>query len=412
MQHTDIAVVGGGMVGASLALLLADALPNQGIRLLEASPFAAEGEAGPEVPPRLDARSTALAPTTVSLLQRLRIWSEIEPFATAIAQIHVSDRGQPGGLSMTTADNGGAPLGHVVENHILSKALLAACRERGNLRLEAPVTVACVKPKAAAMELSLSSGTQLTCQLAVIADGAESRLRRALHIDELVRDYHQFAVVANLDCAHPHAGAAYERFTNEGPMALLPIGGQHSATCAMVLTCARQDVAGVQAMGDRQFLDYAQSRFGYRLGHFERLGKRQYYPLKLRLAREQVRSGIVLMGNAAHFLHPVAGQGFNLAARDCARLADILRNKRPDQSFGQLRLLQEYERAQRNDQDRTVLFSHGFNELFRLPGAGFGALRGLGFLSLELSDHLRSTFIRQLSGRAFTRPAPILPVSD
>lgn len=406
MDRTDVAVVGGGMVGATLALLLAEALPESRVTLLEARPYLDEAASGL---PSFDARSTALSPSTAILLKRLGLWEALADYTTPILEIRVSDRGQPGCMRMTTDDNRGAPLGYVVENRGLGRALINAVQARTKLTLLSPASVTALTPRASGVELQRAEGQALHCQLAVIADGADSPLRRMLHIEETVKDYEQYAIVANVGFEKPHQSVAYERFTADGPMALLPLGGAEASFSALVMTCPSSEIDRLRAMSDPAFLAELQTRFGHRLGRFTRISQRHYYPLSLRRAQEQVRSGLVLMGNAAHFLHPVAGQGFNLAVRDCARLADVLHHREPGQPLGHLELLQRYERLQSVDQDRTIFLSDSFNRLFRLPGGAFGWLRSLGFVSLEISETVRDNFIGQLSGRAFARAAPIAP---
>src|SRR5690606_1164705 len=187
---------------------------------------------------------------------------------------------------------------------------------------------------------------------------ADSPLRHQLGIAEIEKEYRQNAVIANVRHQQSHGETAFERFTHHGPLAFLPLGGPQGRTSAVVWTWPTEQADAALAMSDMEFLARLQSKFGYRLGRLQQVGERQSYALRLCLAREQVRSGIVLMGNAAHFLHPVAGQGYNLALRDGLRLAEVLQSAAGN--LGDLEILQEYERRQLSDQRNTVRLSDGF----------------------------------------------------
>jgi 2-polyprenyl-6-methoxyphenol 4-hydroxylase len=394
-------------MGAALALLLAQSLPGKSIHLLEQKPLTSASDQA-LAQPHFDARSTALAPTSVRLFERLGVWPALGRHATAILRVQVSDRGHPGWVRMTTDSNQGNPLGYVVENRALSRALVDALLANPALTLRAPVNVRSVQAGADGMTLATDQGN-LRAQLVIVADGADSPLRQSLGIGESVKDYHQCALIANVKHQLPHKGVAYERFTEHGPMALLPLGGDQGAVSALVWTWPESQIQKIAGLQDSQFLERLQQVFGYRLGRFLQVGVRQSYALQLRLAREQVRSGLVLMGNAAHFLHPVAGQGYNLALRDGLHLAEVLRDA-GDTPLGDLALLQKYERQQAADQRATIFLSDTFNELFRSGDRGAVLLRNLGMMGVESSSALRNLFIRQLSGRASRRADPWSPL--
>lgn len=242
-------------------------------------------------------------------------------------------------------------------------------------------------------------------QLVIIADGADSPLRASLGIDVDIEKYHQTAIIANVALSNPHDGVAYERFTDEGPMALLPLGGKDGCESALVWTQPEDQADAILALDDEAFMEQLQQRFGFRLGHFKSVGKRDAYPLQLMLAKEQVRSSLVVMGNAAHFLHPVAGQGFNLALRDCAALTTVLaKARRAQQPLGALKVLQQYEQQQQLDQQATIQFSDKLTRLFStaaLPSAG---LRALGFLGLETLPGAKQLLASQTMGQTSRRP--------
>jgi len=403
MESADIAIVGGGLMGAALGLLLAQSLPGRRIQLLEQKHFSGPSDQS-LAQPHFDARSTALAPTSVHLLERLGVWSALKRHASAILRVQVSDRGHLGWVRLTTDSNRGDPLGYVVENRALSRVLTDALLATPALMLRAPVSVQSLKADAEGMRLVTDSGV-VRAQLVIVADGADSPLRQNLGIGERVKDYHQSALIANVQHQLPHQGVAFERFTEQGPLALLPLGGSSGSVSALVWTWPEARIHEAMALPDMEFLSHLQQVFGYRLGRMQQVGLRQSYALQLRLAREQVRSGLVLMGNAAHFLHPVAGQGYNLALRDGLHLAEVLRTS-GRANLGDLGLLQKYEHLQAADQRATVFLSDTFNELFRSDDRGAVLLRNLGMMGVETSGALRNLFIRQLSGRASRRADP------
>ena len=406
MTQFDIAIVGGGLMGAALALLFSQTLPQRRILLLEQRALAGESDAA-LAQPHFDARSTALAPTSVLLMRQLGLWPALARHATAIRTVQVSNRGHIGWVRLTGENNGGEPLGYVVENRALGRTLVDALLKCASVDVRAPAQVLRLQPVEGGAHLATDAGN-FHAQLIVIADGADSPLRHRLGIGEFRKEYHQSALIANVRHQEPHGGAAFERFTEHGPLAFLPVGGDASHTSAVIWTWPTAQAEAAMALSDAEFLARLQQEFGFRLGRLLQPGVRQSYALQLRLAREQVRSNLVLMGNAAHFLHPVAGQGYNLALRDGLRLAEVLRTAGRG-NLGDLALLQTYERMQRPDLTNTVRLSDGFNELFRAGDYTAIILRNLGMLGVEWSRTLRNLFIRQLSGRASRRANPWLP---
>lgn len=398
----DIAIVGGGLMGAALALLFCKTLPGRRIVLIEQKALESASDHA-LAQPNFDARSTALAPTSAVSLQRLGVWAALAAKATAIRRVQVSDRGHLGWVRLDTDSNGGEPLGYVVENRAFARALTDAMLACEGLELKMPEQVQRLIPGRDGVRLQLAT-QNLDAELVIIADGADSPLRHQLGIAEFSKDYRQTAVIANVRHEECHAETAFERFTHHGPLAFLPLGGARGKTSAVVWTWPEGQTAEAMAMSDAEFLARLQKEFGYRLGRLQQVGERQSYALRLCLAKEQVRSGIVLMGNAAHFLHPVAGQGYNLALRDGLRLAEVLQGATG--GLGELELLQQYERLQAGDQRNTVRVSDGFNELFRAHEAHWILLRNMGMIGVEWSTTVRNSFIRQLSGRGSRRANP------
>lgn len=399
--HCDVLIAGGGMVGVSFALAL-DTAAKGALKIVLAEGFAIppSTQSAPIYRPSFDARATALAHGSRVILEQLGVWKVLAPHATAITDIHVSERDRFGSAELHADERGWPALGYVVENAWLGNALMAELRTRTAVTLLSPATVTHCTPGAetAAVTLVHNGVTQVArAKLVAIADGAESGLRKQLGIGSDNRGYGRDAVIANICCSEPHAGFAYERFTDWGPMALLPLSDSDDGQprMALVWTMTPERAERLMNASDGVFLNTLQQRFGTRQGNFTRVGQRFRYPLQLIRAEEQVRRQIVLIGNAAHSLHPVAGQGFNLALRDVQRLADIVGHASDP---GAQQVLAQYLERQKLDQWKTTLFSDRLTALFENGGAAVGGLRRLGLLALDLNPSLKNAFVDQTSG--------------
>ncbi len=411
--------MGGGLAGASLALLLSHHLPQLKITLIESFPlFNSDNE---KSLPSYDDRSSALSLGSCRILQTLTIWSQLKPYLTAIEKVHVSDRGHPAGTLLDYRElddiSDEEALGYVVENRHLGQVLLSALAQQSNIDTISPATVAEVTPQADEAQLVIRQGDKqqrLAANLIVIADGAHSSLREKLGIAVEKSDYGQVAVIANITSSGYHDGVAYERFTDSGPMALLPLGDfndEHRS--ALVWTVDSDREADVVAMSDEAFLQTIQQRFGNRLGFFTRVGKRHIYPLALYKAKEQIRRHIVLMGNAAHAMHPVAGQGFNLALRDCSALVDTLCDATVrGQSPGELDVLNHYLSRQDLDQEKTIGTSHLLTLLFSTAETLPAFARNTGLFGLNFLPGIKAWFARQAMGVAGNRSQIAQPASS
>lgn len=395
VQDVDIAIVGGGMVGASLALLLSSLNLGWRINVIEAFPMT---PASGDLQPSFDARSTALSHSSREIFEMLGLWSTLSPRLAEIKEVHVSDRGHIGNTRLHAAEQNLPALGYVVENQWLGSVLMEALQQASGIEVIAPAQVASVKPIRGGMQLSLS-GTEVSAnlqvKLLVVADGAQSRTREMLGIDTTTKDYGQVALVTNISLQQDHQGIAYERFTDSGPMAMLPlqsVGNEHRS--ALVWTLSPERAAEMMEASDEVFLAELQDRFGYRLGQFQRVGTRHSYPIRLITSNEQVRSHVVVVGNAAHSLHPVAGQGFNLALRDVAVLANELGTSASDDDLGQLSVLQDYLKQQQADQKQAILLSDLLPKVFGIDSSPVALVRNLGLLALDMVPILRHQFAR------------------
>ncbi|MBA1201548.1 2-octaprenyl-6-methoxyphenyl hydroxylase [Pseudomonas capeferrum] len=388
MNRADIAIIGGGLVGASLALALQGQAKTRGWKIVLIEPFAP----GDSFQPSYDARSSALSFGTRRIYEQLGVWQEVERRAEPIRQIQVSDRGRFGSTRLDAIEEGVPALGYVVENAWLGQCLWQGL-DREVVSWRCPAEVTAIQAIESGYRLQLDDDTGLDCSLAVLADGGRSSLREQLGIHVSHRPYEQSAVIANITPGEAHRGQAFERFTEHGPMALLPLPDNR---CALVWTRQGADAQHLVGLDERNFLAELQAVFGYRLGALRQVGVRHLYPLALVEAQEQVRPHLVVLGNAAHSLHPIAGQGFNLSLRDVQSLAEAL--LAGPQQPGDLTTLSGYLERQRLDQALTIGFSDQVTRLFGTRQPLLATGRNLGLLGLDLLPTAKRWFARQAMG--------------
>lgn len=399
----DIAVIGAGMVGASFALALCDRLGREISVLVVEATHSDPDQSGS---PSFDDRSTALSFGSRQILDRMGIWEPLQDSVTAIDRIHVSDRGHFGSARLSSRTEGVAALGYVVENRRFGQVLNSALHESSEIELFAPAKVESIEPIPSGMRLGLASEEQgfssVEASLVVLADGGRSPICRQLGIVTDREQYGQQAIIANIAFEKPHDNVAYERFTDTGPLAILPLSPLHGENRgALVWTVPEADAKGFMAQGDEQIKEKLQQRFGFRLGRITRIGQRFCYPLSLQIAREQVRPGLVLLGNVAHTLHPVAGQGFNLALRDADVLAAVVAEALDcDSDPGAMQVLQKFLQQQQKDQSRTIGFSHYLTRLFSNNRSSLVWARKFGLASIDMLPLVKHEFARSAMGLA------------
>lgn len=388
----DITIVGGGMVGISLALLLA-AQQRWKILVIESKAIAASHKT--QYSSSFDARSTALSWSSRSILQKMAIWQHIEQQAQAISSIHVSDRGHFGLTRLEAEEAGVDALGFVVENSWLGSVLIEQSKQ-ANISLKDSAKIISIQPKSQSMDLVIDVEGQrqlISSKLLVVADGADSTCAKKLGISQQRKAYGHSAIIANISLQQAHNKVAYERFTDQGPMALLPLTDfENEHRCALVWTQPSEQADSLVASDDSEFLSQLQARFGDRLGKFKRVGERVCYPLALTTSEEQVRRRLVVVGNAAHSLHPVAGQGFNLSLRDLDCLAQCLANQPQQTDVGELEPLLGYQKQRENDQRNTLIFTDNLTKLFGLSSSAVALGRNSGLLMMDLVPTLRNQF--------------------
>ncbi len=382
--QTDILIVGGGLTGATLV----QALQSSGYRclMLEAQSFAQN------LALDLNSRSLALSPASINILAQLGLWKKIQSFATPITSIHVSQQKQFGRASISSDE----PLGYIVEMPHLSR-LLQQWLPKSQVLTETQFQsfdVDCHQV------VCLHQGVKKTIEtkLIIAADGVQSavRLQAADDFKQKSRDYGQTAIITNIQLGRDHLNQAFERFTQHGPLAMLPLSNKR---CALVWAMANDNAAFIASLDDKTFLSQLQKSFGYRLGRLEDVGKRFVYPLKQVITENPVKWPIVLVGNAAQTLHPVAGQGFNLALRDVATLAQLINQYGLSEDMVNI-----YRQKRESDRQAIVRFTNGLIDLFCQTMPGFGLARGLGLIAFDNSKLLKQKLSHYARGFAGFTP--------
>ncbi|MGK0674370.1 MAG: FAD-dependent oxidoreductase [Halothiobacillaceae bacterium] len=389
----DVVIVGGGPVGTILAHVLA----HEGWEVIvleqEAAPAQAKiGSTG------FDGRAIALAEGGRRLLAGWGLWEALASEAEPIEHIHVSLRGAWGSTRFVAREEGVAALGQVLDSARMAPVLLAAAKASGvHWRAPARYIAHEVQSEGVALRFSTPEGEQSLCaRLLVAADGAGSAVRNALGLPVDERDYGQTAILSRVEVERAEPRTAFERFTDEGPIALLPMGGRRYA---LVWVTPASDVQRRMGHADDAFLDELGRCFGPRLGRFVATGPRQTYPLRAVTAKAITAPRAVVLGNAAHALHPVAGQGLNLCLRDIrALLGELARARQDGRDIGSPAVLAAYAAARRSDYAVSYplmdVLARGFTRAVPVPRA----IKGLALVALDALPPLRAGFLRQMMG--------------
>jgi 2-octaprenyl-6-methoxyphenol hydroxylase len=388
----DVIVGGGGMVGVTLALALAQG----GLKVAVCDP----------VPPsaltdaKFDGRVSALSYSSVRMFEALGVWDELAEHAQPIEDILVTDAplgGTPSPFSLHfDADELGRAMGNIAENRFIRAALYAAAAKSENITLIAPAALTQLDVDAASVTASLSNGQKITASLAVAADGRESPMREEMGIKIIGWSYPQTGIVATVEHERPHNGVAYEHFLPSGPFAILPMTGNRSS----LVWTEREDLApAMMALPEDAFNAEIARRFGAHLGATKAAGPRWSYPLKFHLARGFVKLRFALAGDSAHGIHPIAGQGLNLGLKDAAALAEtVLDAARLGLDIGAADVLTRYERWRRFDSLTLAVSTDALNRLFSNDIAPLRFARDLGLGFVDSVGPLRRFFMRHAGG--------------
>ena len=391
----DVLIVGGGMVGASLAVAL---IPlNLNVAMVDAFEF------GVSEQPSYDDRAIALSYGSSRIYQGMGLWDELQPKTTRIDRIHISDKGHFGATRLSAKKEKVPALGYLVESRILGKQLYEVLA-KSKVEMITPATVTALEKSDTGLSVSIQQGQnekKITSRLLVASDGTQSKVRELSGIGSSQADYQQAAVIANVSTEEPHNNQAFERFTDNGPIALLPLSDNR---CSLVWTHSTKngnnDLEETLALDDQAFLQKLAKAFGYRLGSFTKVGKRSSFPLSLVTAQHFTAYRTAIIGNAAHTMHPVAGQGLNLALRDIAVLADLIADYAgtKNSDIGSADLLQAYEKQRTGDVKTTVRYTDSLVRLFSNDNFLLGHARAGGLLAVDRLSPLRNWVTRQSMG--------------
>ncbi|EHH1032636.1 2-octaprenyl-6-methoxyphenyl hydroxylase [Vibrio parahaemolyticus] len=386
MKQYDVVIAGGAMAGATLALAI-EHLSQGALRVAVVEPFKAQSDQHPG----FDSRSIALSYGTVNLLRHLELWSAIEPFSTPIEHIHVSDRSHAGMTDITKHDVGVEALGYVVELADVGRVYQELLTHSTAIDLYCPDSAKHITRTQENVTIELASGELLNTKLLVAADGAVSQCCQQIGLGLSEHDFDQVAVIANIVTQEPHQGRAFERFTENGPVALLPMSDNRMS----LVWCLRPGEAQiVMELSEREFLERLQQDFGWRLGAMQKVGLRASYPLLLRHRKQNISHRFAIVGNAAQTLHPIAGQGFNLGIRDVVTLAEELVKQGED--VGRYQGLIRFSQRREADRNETIWLTsslvHVFsNDLLAMRIGRNTALAAMDNLSIFKQPLLRHT---------------------
>lgn len=411
----DVVIVGGGMVGASLACALADS----GLRLavLDSQPFAtqdaapADTSSRPSEEPTFDPRVSAITPASQQFLREIGVWDAIATQRLSpYTDMHVWDGDGTGSIHFAAADIHADLLGHIIENSVILTALQQRLGGSSNITLLAPVTLTSLTPPASAVpeapvQITLADGRCLSTRLLVAADGANSTVRELAGFQTREWDYQHHAIVTTVRTALPHRQTAIQRFMDAGVLAFLPLwtnpvsGRDEQRHCSIVWSVLPEVAQELMALDDTAFARELQSAIENRLGKIESVDKRYSFPLRQRHAHSYVQHGIALIGDAAHTIHPLAGQGVNLGLQDASVLAtEILRAVSKERDFADLRTLRRYQRRRIGHNLGMMWMMEGFKRLFAEQPLAVRWLRNAGMAGLDKTVLLKNHIMRSAMG--------------
>ena len=408
IEQFDVVIVGGGMAGSTMALALAPL--DLKIAVIEVHPYQQE-----KTQPSFDDRCLALAWSSKEIYCAMGIWAHLEKRSDgfeAIKHIHVSDRGHIGVTRLDHKKEGVAALGYVVESRVVGEVLIEQLKQQSNIQLFCPAAIQQLKITEDEVNIELTTtdkadkksqktGINISARLLIIADGVNSKTREMLGIQTHQQAYAQSAIIANIETELHHQNVAYERFTDSGPLAVLPLSRNR---CSLVWTARDDQLERLMSLSDDDFMQELQQRFGYRLGHINKLGHRSSYPLALmRIENNSLAdlNRVALIGNAAHGVHPVAGQGFNLGMRDISALAELIAQQvqqYKNSDIGNSELLKNYWQWRQADIAQVTKITNGLIKLFSNQSSILAVLRNSGLLMTDIISPLKHSIAKEAMG--------------
>ncbi|WP_087543804.1 2-octaprenyl-6-methoxyphenyl hydroxylase [Acinetobacter sp. WCHA29] len=386
-MQQQVIIVGGGMVGLSLALMLAKS--NIAVKLLEAVKYPNyDDENASPYHSSFDARNTALSRRSVQIYQKLGLWEALQQHATPILQVHITEQGSFGKARLVAEQEKVESFGQVIENAWLGRVLLTQVRQQPLIELIDGVQVTSLTQDADQVQIEAMRNGEyihsLKSKLVIAADGRDSFCRQAIGVGVDEHDYDQVAIVTTVQTSKPHQQVGFERFSALGPLALLPLPGEYRRSVVWPVKKGTE-AEWLGEENDQHFLDALQETYGDRAGKFEKTGKRFSYPLAQVLANKQAVGRVVLMGNAAHTIHPVAGQGFNLCLRDADVLVRFLMEQlAKSDDIGNPDNLLAYEQARLTDQQRVIKFCDSVVRGFSNQNPILKLLRNTGLIAFDV----------------------------
>ncbi len=394
-QDYDVLIVGGGLAGNCLAL----ALQNSGLKIA-----IVESQTREQLlqSPAGD-RALALAHGSIKMLDALGVWQQAKSAATPIKKIHISDQGHFGKTRLSAEKEGVDALGYVISARDLESAV-ADLIEQTDVEQICPARVVGIASDAEYAHISLKQGDTalaLSAKLVVGADGGQSTIRKLLEIEQSVTEYQQTAIVTTISTELRHDNTAFERFTRSGPLALLPSKENY----AIVWTRTKAEAEQLMMDDDASFIASLQACFGYKLGQFSLIAPRRSFPLTLIRAQSMYSGRAVIIGNAVHQLHPVAGQGFNLGLRDVIQLADdILQAEQRGEDIGTQQMLERYAIQRKKDHDTVINFTNSVVKLFSNEWLALALARNTGLALLDSVPVAKKQLARYAMGLTMRLP--------
>ena len=396
-NKSGLIIIGAGLVGTSLAV----SMQNQGLKIKILEHYLPEATLALQK----DMRPITLSYASYQILQTLGVWEDLAVESCPISTVQVSDQGALGTLRFRSSELGVPALGYVVPFYKLQHVLYQRAASQKNVEIIPITKILAIHCGGVASVncLAVEGEKDLQTNLLVAADGTQSTARRLLNIPTEEKNENEVALIASMELAKPHNQTAYERFTPQGTLAILPLFNQ--SQCYLVWSLSKQLADKVSEWSDEEFQSKVQKIFKNRLGEIKSLKRGKQFPLKLLIAKEQIRPGFVLLGNAAHTLYPIAAQGFNLGLRDVAALSELVVSAyQKHKLLGEINLLQEYIKWRKEDQDRIIGLTRNISQWFGLQLPLANRVRGLGLLATELLPPIKNQLAKRLLGLAGRLP--------